>query len=436
MPSKSRHVPDLFDTQGRGEYTTWQENSVTHVRTTPKVTTLGVPMTPPPLASLRGQQTTVDERHAGWGSFIRSNRNNRTFPGDLGGNFFSQKTTVTAEFPQFQHVTGRQDLGTGQDRVSEWYGPVYATVVAANIMSQPIPPQGNLDVLGTTAIARCKPTNQVAQAANFLRELHTEGLPKLFGATLWQGKTSIARSAGDEYLNAQFGWLPLVSDVHDLYHAVTHSHSVLEQFERGSGRVTRRRYSFPVTKTTTSSVVAGSRNPVVFDGQPEFLDRTKPNATLYRDTTTETQVWFSGAFTYHLPWGYDSRVGMIRNARQAMTLTGLDLTPEVVWNATPWTWAIDWFSNAGDVVSNLSDWATDGLALKYGYVMEHSIKTDRYSLDGPGRLFSPKVYPSPIVLRTEIKRRRVATPFGFGLSWTGLTIRQLAIAAALGITRR
>jgi len=160
--------------------------------------------------------------------------------------------------------------------------------------------------------------------------------------------------------------------------------------------------------------------------------------TAYRLHTTYRQVWFSGAFTYHLPTGFHSRNQLVSLATKARTLLGVDLTPEVLWNAAPWSWAVDWFSNAGDVLSNYSDWATDGLVMKYGYVMEHSSVRDRYYMDGPGRYKTtfPKLdRPSPIDAWVETKQRVVASPFGFGTSWTGMTPRQLSIAAALGFTR-
>jgi len=40
-----------------------------------------------------------------------------------------------------------------------------------------------------------------------------------------------------------------------------------------------------------------------------------------------------------------------------------------------------------------------------------------------------------LFLETNSKKRRGANPFGFGLTWSGLTATQQAIAAALGLTR-
>jgi hypothetical protein len=125
---------------------------------------------------------------------------------------------------------------------------------------------------------------------------------------------------------------------------------------------------------------------------------------------------------------------MIRDALRAKKLLGIIPTPSTLWNLAPWSWATDWFLNTGDVISNLTDWATDGLVMRYGYMMEHTIVRDTYTLTKPG-LSSPGVRVQPLTLVTETKMRRKANPFGFGLTWSGLSPRQTAIAVALGLTR-
>jgi hypothetical protein len=126
---------------------------------------------------------------------------------------------------------------------------------------------------------------------------------------------------------------------------------------------------------------------------------------------------------------------MIRALARADRLFGLNLTPDLVWNLTPWSWAIDWFTNFGDVVSNVSDMVTDGLVMRYGYIMEHTVAKNTYTLEGFSPLRGSLPVP-PMSFVTETKVRRAANPFGFGFTWDGLSPRQLAIAAALGLSKR
>jgi hypothetical protein len=121
---------------------------------------------------------------------------------------------------------------------------------------------------------------------------------------------------------------------------------------------------------------------------------------------------------------------------QAHKILGLELTPETLWNLAPWSWAADWFGNIGDLFHNANSLASDGLVMRYGYIMEHTRVRDTYVFSGPTGLVSwYSGRPTPLILTSETKLRRRATPFGFGKTFAGLTTRQKAIAAALGINR-
>jgi len=231
-----------------------------------------------------------------------------------------------------------------------------------------------------------------------------------------------SKGAADDYLNFQFGLIPTTSDVVSFAVAADSFNRLVRQYERDAGKVVRRRWSFePIT----------SEEVTVTTGMP-YMDPMSgvffpANGTIVRTRNKSVRRWFSGAFTYHLPAGYSSRNKLISFESQIQQLLGIQPTPETLWNLAPWSWAVDWFSSAGDVVSNISDWATDGLVMRYGYIMEHSMSVDTYTHSSNG--------VSPVTVGREVKRRRRANPFGFGLTWNGLSPRQLAIAAALGITR-
>jgi hypothetical protein len=124
---------------------------------------------------------------------------------------------------------------------------------------------------------------------------------------------------------------------------------------------------------------------------------------------------------------------MDRFARKADLLFGTTLTPEVLWNIGPWSWAVDWFANTGDVISNLSSVAKYGLVMPYGYMMETTIVKDTYTLrENP---LKQAITIRPLTFVTITKKRVRAHPFGFGVTWEGLSPLQLAILAALGISR-
>jgi len=260
----------------------------------------------------------------------------------------------------------------------------------------------------------------------------------MLGASKWQERARTARdlykNAGDEYLNVQFGWKPLVSDISDTAFGIVSADRLMEQAMRDSGKVVRRRYNFPPTESISETVVLDGVNATKVAGSDRsslYTDvRFKGRVTRIREITK--RQWFSGAFTYHLP-NYGE--GLVGQARRANQLLGLSVTPEVLWNLTPWSWAVDWFSNVGDVIHNVQQMASNGLVLKYGYIMEHSIVSDSYSFSGPTGFKTSDVHPLVVKLVTETKIRRKATPFGFGLTLGGLSSTQKAIMAALGMSR-
>lgn len=291
-----------------------------------------------------------------------------------------------------------------------------------------------LDALGATAIARCAPGSPPGDLFTALGELFKDGLPHLVGSTLWQQRTNAAKRAGEEYLNVQFGWQPLVSDITKFTGGVADYDRILSQYERDAGKVVRRTYRFPRVVTSRTEDLGSTRVPFAAVGYPGYFYGTNATGTLVRSVETTIDRWFSGAFTYYLPLGYDSRVKVLELARRADAVFGTSLTPETLWNLAPWSWAVDWFVNAGDVLKNVQRFSTGGLVMRYGYMMEHSITKWTYTMSRTGLVSGPRSLP-PLVLVTEVKKRRQANPFGFGVSWDGLSPFQASILAALGITR-
>jgi len=121
---------------------------------------------------------------------------------------------------------------------------------------------------------------------------------------------------------------------------------------------------------------------------------------------------------------------------EANKLLGTRLTPATVWNLAPWSWALDWFTNTGDVVTNLSAFANDGLCLRYGYIMEEVSTRNTGCWQG----YINTRDSANVFIKIEesfgstTKKRQPATPFGFGLELGSFTPRQMAITAALGLS--
>lgn len=281
---------------------------------------------------------------------------------------------------------------------------------------------------GATAIARAAPGTSPMNLATALGELKKDGIPSVVGST-FKDRSSIAKKAGDEYLNVQFGWAPLVRDVTSLAKTVTSSDKILNQLERDAGRTVRRRLTLTDTTENPEPEYMGFGYGNVGGLSSSGFQRWWDPGSIWRQTRTHRKVWFSGSFTYYLPPDYYSRNAVKRAAAQADVLLGTKLTPEVLWNLAPWSWAADWFSNAGDVVTNTQRFLSEGLVMHHGYIMEHTVRDYIYWND------SKNAPEHTITLRTETKSRVKGNPFGFGTDFSSLSSFQTSILVALGLSR-
>lgn len=317
------------------------------------------------------------------------------------------------------------------------YAKAVATGVSENSGFWPLLPltfwdMSSLNALGAVAIARVSPTNPVADLSTFIGELR-EGLPRL-GIETFRSRSQIARNAGSDYLNLEFGWKPLVSDLQKFAYAVRNKDKILAQYERNSGKPVRRSMEL-LNEVSTEVEVTANKLPPPF---PIYfhIDKNIKKGTLRRVRTTNHRIWFSGSFTYYLSLSKDSRKRFLQEANK---LFGVRLTPETVWNLTPWSWAADWVGNLGDVIHNISAFHSDGLVMPYAYLMEEYSISETFELSGVVFNYdSNRPIPGNYsqTFTTTGKKRVSATPFGFGLlPDVNFTSRQKAIIAALGLTK-
>jgi len=316
-------------------------------------------------------------------------------------------------------------------------GPLFAVAGVTgppNFTLFPNPPadmSADMIALGTTAIARTIPTHPAVGAAQFLGELK-EGLPSVPGRHLVGSGERLSTKFADEYLNLEFGLRPMISDLRAFYSSMQGSNKILAQLKRDSGRLVRRSYRFP-TETTTE--LLSTRTGAYF--YPSFhvslYDSSGGVYTKVRTTTKDT--WFSGAYTYHYDQGHDLWSRATQAEQNMNRLFGLRISPELLWELAPWSWAADWVTNIGDVMTNMSAFSKDRLVMPWGYVMQKISITDTHTLTAG--LKSHGMVSATQSFKTTVKKRVKATPYGFGLNsdWSSFTTRQLAILSALGITR-
>lgn len=282
----------------------------------------------------------------------------------------------------------------------------------------------NLKTNGTTLESRCTPNNPAFSVPAFLGETLQDGAPHAFGYDAWKERTHIARGAGNEYLNAEFGWVPFVSDLTHFGKAVRNSHTIWSSYLKGSGSKTRVGHSLPSTSTSVS-----------YNGNMSALPSAAGSGPGGFVSSNSTHCWFKGAFRYFVPQPKGLVGKMQYYDSQAARLLGVRLTPDTVWQLAPWSWALDWFTNTGDVMSLISDLGQDSLVLQYGYAMAEQVNIiSRFAAIGVG---DSSTSPTPVSRITEQTRRRrlpAASPYGFQVALSSLSVTQKAIIVALGLS--
>lgn len=293
-------------------------------------------------------------------------------------------------------------------------------------MTNPI----ELMALGREAISLTAPTKSSFDGAEFIGELR-EGLPSIIPfAQNSKSRTARARNAGDEYLNVEFGWKPLLRDFESFRNTVVNAERILDDYEKRSNRLIHVSHTFPISQSQEINDLGAAFAAPLID-QTNLWEPGGYLGSLRQTITSETRRWFKGTFMYYFP----SRGDSLRKAAELQKLYGLKPSPDVFWNLAPWSWAADWIGDAGTLAKNLTLFSNDNLIMPWAYIMETKSVTVEWQLSG----LRYRAYPGEQTLRqsftTIVKSRLQASPYGFDLDWPDLSGRQIAILAALGRSR-
>lgn len=267
----------------------------------------------------------------------------------------------------------------------------------------------------TIAMACTNPGRSDMDFPAFLYELReVPDLLRVAGSTL-------LRAAAGVNLAYQFGWKPLVADVNRLFDFTTSMKKRKAEFERlGSGDGLRRRV------TVYNGTQEDTDESVALETQVLF-------AHAERKTVRTRQVWVTIRWRPRVdtfPDVPDKLNELIRDS-----LLGLrkgQITSQL-WEAVPWSWLVDWFSNFQEfLVAGDQDIA---YVSEKPNVMTYTRSVSDYRLKGDHPSWA---YPTTSLLSaTRIdKSRDVVDQPSLEFMLPPLTGRQLSILGSLSILRK
>lgn len=378
-----------------------------------------------------------------YNGFTEAPRSPRDLGWDSGHPFFTTKTGFHLSHPRFRRWV---QAPTGVGKYNHYDGPLYPHLGTREVYPA-IPRMSDNDIAyyGAKAIANSAPTKPRSSLTTAFGEFLSEGLPSLIGAGLIQNRLSRIRSSGSEYLNVQFGWLPLLSEIRSIATSLKNASATLRQFERDAGKRVRRSYGFNTQTTGYTEILQDSGQTTLgwFNAKQYdagFFDvlrqGVRPNKLLLENSKS-VSIWFKGEFQYFVPRpeGFWERIEEFE--KKANILLGTSITPEVLWNLSPWSWLLDWSYNVGDLMSNTTLLADNGLVMRYGYLMRHTQEFNRFYIPDGATVFTGGASPGTIsaTFSRNTKERFRATPYGFALNPASFSAGQWAILGALGLTK-
>jgi hypothetical protein len=302
-----------------------------------------------------------------------------------------------------------------------------------------------LIALGTKAFAQYKPTASkggLGQALGELRQLPTiPDFLKQVKESLRNGRPTRSlrkynsKRAASDYLNVEFGWVPLVSDILDLIKNIQNIQKNLNQLERDNGRPVRRggRIGSNVD-TSTSVTTTGSGN----GGTLPSLSAGMYSGPWTKTVTTQnkTDYRFSGRFRYFIDFNKAHRGDLPQAAQLTRILLGAEISPHVLYQLMPWSWLADWFGSTGAILNNLVHDPQDNLVADYAYINGKTTQTIQIELKQKLQHGTPAEEATWLnTVETSTFKRIAASPYGFGILLPNLSLRQKAVLVALGLSK-
>lgn len=299
-----------------------------------------------------------------------------------------------------RHVVG----GTGLEFSN--FDPTSANIWGASNHLTLTHPVSNTDA-ATQVLARTNPNKYAVNGPVSFLELRE--LPLLLKK---QGDNIIEHAAGG-YLTWQFGWKPLISDLKkllDFNGLVDKKVKELEHLYQRGGLHRKRSFGTVHTELVTP-----------------YVEQSAWGVSLpYKlKAVTSKEKWATVRWSPTVLPPRD-KASLRRQAIQIVY--GLELSPSNVWEATPWSWLVDWFSNVGDYLSIYN--GVVPVKPSVPCVMERTTTVRHYTPDN----FSSGITGGNATSTYQTELRSLVGA-GLTASIPFLTGRQLSILGSLAILR-
>jgi len=317
------------------------------------------------------------------------------------------------------------------------------------------PSTAQTNAIATSAITAMNPIKSSASVLTALLELARGDVPGVLKQlrqhistiNTWKrlsasGSKGAASAIGGTYLENVFGWAPIIRDIQAAIEVLTTIDALLfppDNTRRKFATVVHER--FAQTTGNASLSAQGVMHPL--GGPGPYLNRSEG---IYMVNAGSAPTVYTARETLDVRVVARFNTSMVPSAQsngyldKLRVLLGLELTPEVLWDLTPWSWLLDWFGNIGSVIENLSSIHMSNIILNYSYATfrreavsgawsKPALSTSTTS--GIQSLSGNFIQEYTMVQKVRLK----ASPYGFGTALSSLDAGKWAILVALGLAR-
>jgi hypothetical protein len=263
--------------------------------------------------------------------------------------------------------------------------------------------------------------------ASYRRQLSrsARGIVRSAGRNTREG----VRTVSDAYLQKEFNVGPLLSDIAGLFLGVQRVADEMYKLLYDAERPQKRYFRYTFDEFKPESTLYYNYNPI--EGQ---------NWPWYGSYCTTESAYKQSVFNAEMRFSYYYSAFRIEYARVLSLLDsiGVNLNPAIIWNAIPWSFVIDWVIGVSRWLDQFKIRAFEPVVNILGFCW--SIKRERwirshYEVGQNWHRLHHQVVQMPDV-REVAYRRHVGLPALSSFTTSGISLHELVLGAALGLTRR
>jgi hypothetical protein len=241
------------------------------------------------------------------------------------------------------------------------------------------------------------------------------------------------QNTSDVYLQYMFNIGPLLSDICNIQRSLKQTRSQVNKLLENEGKRTIVRYGHrvesPVYANSSLALMGHSIGQNYIDRPSELIG----TGNSYRTVTADLQFRAQMEYNYTLP-------GWQRHNAQLLGLLdslGVQLNPQIIWNALPWSFVIDWVADVGQWLSQFSNANLKPVTMIHRFCWSlHGRRTISCSKDLMiGTPYARTGIPVSTIREEAYIRSPSRPDMVSALTGSGISLTEFSLAAALGGSR-